>query len=98
VVPAPLARPGRVTIMTGMSARRFWSSADFDAVVAQVTPDILALLGDGMSRSRATIIAALAGRHPKDDVRRTLMRLAVTERLVEKAGRYTLPAPASEPG
>jgi hypothetical protein len=84
--------------MTGMSARRFWSSADFDAVVAQVTPDILALLGDGMSRSRATIIAALAGRHPKDDVRRTLMRLAVTEQLVEKGGKYVLVTPEAEQG
>jgi hypothetical protein len=45
-----------------------------------------------------SIVAALAGRYPKDDVRRTVMRLAVTEQLVEKGGRYTLPAPASEPG
>jgi hypothetical protein len=49
-------------------------------------------------RSRATIIAALAGRHPKDDVRRTLMRLAVTERLVEKGGKYTLPTAGAETG
>jgi hypothetical protein len=53
---------------------------------------VLALLGDGVPRTRGTIIAALADRHPKDDVRRTLMRLAVTERLVETGGRYTLPA------
>jgi hypothetical protein len=26
------------------------------------------------------------------------MRLAVTERLVEKGGKYTLPAPEAEPG
>jgi hypothetical protein len=38
-----------------------------------VTPDVLALLGDGVLRSRATILAALADRHPKDDVKRTLM-------------------------
>jgi hypothetical protein len=44
------------------------------------------------------ILAALADRHPREDVKRTLMRLAVTERLVETGGRYTLPAPASEPG
>jgi hypothetical protein len=41
---------------------------------------------------RGTIIAALADRHPKDDVRRTLMRLAVLEQLVEKGGKHTLPA------
>jgi hypothetical protein len=45
----------------------------------------------GAPRSRAMIITALADRHPKDDVRRTLMRLAVTEQLVEIRGKYTLP-------
>ena len=81
-----------------MPPTKRWSSADFDAVIARVTPDILALFGDGMPRSRGTILTALADRHPKDNVRRTLMRLAVTERLVEKGGRYTLPAPETEQG
>ena len=67
-------------------------SADINAVIARVTPDVVALLGDGVPRTRGTIIAALADRHAKDDVRRTLMRLAVTEQLVEKSGKYTLPA------
>jgi hypothetical protein len=40
---------------------------------------------------------ALAERHPREDIRRTLMRLAVTEQLVEKGGKYTLPEPAPEP-
>jgi hypothetical protein len=75
-----------------------WSSADFDAVLARVMPDVLALLGDGVLRSRGTIVAALADRHSKEDVRRTLMRLAVTEQLVEIGGKYTLPAPETEPG
>jgi hypothetical protein len=39
-------------------------------------------------RPRAAIVAALAGRHAKEDVVRTLMRLAVTGRLVEAGGRY----------
>jgi hypothetical protein len=72
--------------------------ADLDAAIARVTPGVGTLLSDGMPRTMGAIIAALAGRHPKDDVRRTLMRLAVTERLVETRGKYTLPAPASEPG
>jgi hypothetical protein len=84
--------------LTRMPPAKRWSSADFNALVERVAPDILALLGDGAPRSRATILTALANRHPKDDVRRTLMRLAVTERLVETRGRYALPAPASEPG
>jgi hypothetical protein len=67
-------------------------------VIARITPDVLALLGDGVPRSKATITAALADRYPKDNVRRTLMRLAVTGQLVEKNGKYTLPPPGLEPG
>jgi hypothetical protein len=64
----------------------------------QVTPDVLAPLGDGVPRPEATIVTTLADRHPKDDIRRTVMRLDVLGQLVEKGGKYTLPAPASEPG
>ena len=74
------------------------SSADLDAAIARVTPDVLTLLADGVPRTEGAIVAALDGRYPKDDVRRTLMRLVVTEQLVEKGGKYTLPTPASEPG
>jgi hypothetical protein len=84
--------------MARMPSTKRWSSADFDAVIARVAPEILALLADGAPRSRAAIIAALASRHPKDDVRRTLMRLAVTGQLVEKSGKYTLPAGEAEQG
>jgi hypothetical protein len=66
-----------------MSPTKLWSSANFDALIARVTPDLVALLAD---------------RHSREDVKRTLMRLAVTERLVETGGRYTLPTPEAEPG
>jgi hypothetical protein len=72
--------------------------ADLDAVIARVTPDVGTLLSDGMPRTMGAIIAALADRHPKEDVRRTLMRLAVTERLVEKSGKCILPAAEVEQG
>ena len=61
-----------------------------DAMVARVAPAILALFGDGVPRSRRAIVAALAGRHPRDEVARTLMRLAVTDQLAEAGGKYTL--------
>jgi len=64
--------------------------AEIAAMVAHTTPAVLDLLADGVPRSRAAIIAALADRHPKDDVVRTLMRLAVTGRVDETGGRYTL--------
>ena len=66
------------------------SSADTDAMVAGVAPAILELLADGVPRSRRMIVGALADRHPKDEVVRTLMRLAVTDRVVEVDRRYTL--------
>jgi hypothetical protein len=59
-------------------------------MIARVAPAVLALLGDGVPRSRRTIVAALAERHPRDEVARTLMRLAVTDRLAEIGGKYTL--------
>jgi hypothetical protein len=70
--------------------QRYPSSADTDAMVARVAPAVLALLGDGVPRSRRAIVAALADRHPRDEVARTLMRLAVTSRLAEAGGKYTL--------
>ena len=74
------------------------SSTDLHVVIARITPDVLALLGMVCPGPRSMILAALADRHPKDDVRRTLMRLAVLEQLVEKGGKYTLPAAEAEPG
>jgi hypothetical protein len=81
----PPRRPSRLT-----------SSADLDAAIARTAPDVLALLGDGVPRTEAAIVAALADRHPKDDVKRTIARLAVLEQLVEKGGRYILPAAEAE--
>jgi len=77
--------------------QHYSSSADTHAMVARVAPAILKLLGDGLPRSRHDIVAALASQHPKDEVVRTLMRLAVTGQLVETERKYRL-APPSEPG
>ena len=76
--------------------RRASASDDVNATIARVTPDVLTLLGDGVPRTRGVILAALAERHPRDDLKRTLMRLAVTEQLVEKGGKYTVPVPETE--
>jgi hypothetical protein len=71
---------------------RLWSSADLDAAIERVTPDVLALLADGVPRAEAAIVAALAGRHPKDDVKLTVMRLDVVGQLAMQGSRYSLPA------
>jgi hypothetical protein len=59
-------------------------------MVARTAPAIIELLGDGTARSKNAIITALADRHPKEDVVRTLMRLAVTGQLSETNRKYSL--------
>ena len=45
-----------------------------------------------MPRTKPAIVEALAGRHDKQDVTLTLIRLTVTERVEETGGRYALAA------
>jgi hypothetical protein len=70
---------------------RITSSADLNALIARITPDVLALLADGVPRDEAAITAALAGRHLKKDVELTLMRLDVLGELAMQRGQYILP-------
>jgi len=65
-------------------------SAAVNAMVERVAPSILELLADGVPRSKPAIVEALAGRHDKQDVVHALIRLAVTGRVEETGGRYTL--------
>jgi hypothetical protein len=65
-------------------------TAELNATIERVAPDVLALLADGVPRTRAAIVAALAGRHAEDEVELTLIRLAVTERAAETGGKCTL--------
>ena len=71
-------------------------SEAISAMVARVAPAILELLADGVPRSKAALVEALAGRHAKDDVVHALIRLAVTGQVVETGGRY-VPGTAPEP-
>ena len=75
------------------NARTFTGSAEINAMVARVAPAVLELLADGMPRSKAAIVEALAGRHDRQDVISTLIRLSVTGEVEEAGGRYTLEAP-----
>jgi hypothetical protein len=61
-------------------------------MIERVAPDILALLADGVPRTKAAIVKALAGRHAEDEVELALVRLAVTERVIETGGKYALTA------
>ena len=66
-----------------------------NATIERVAPDILALLADGVPRTTAAVVEALAGQHDRQDIVHALIRLAVTGRVVEVAGKYALEA-ASE--
>ena len=70
-------------------------SAELNAMVERVAPAILELLADGVPRTKPAIVAALAGRHEKQDVVHALIRLAVTGRVGEAGGKYTLAAPGA---
>ena len=83
------ARNSRTSSLSG--------SAEIEAMVTRTAPAVLELLGDGTPQARSAIITALADRHPKEDVVRTLMRLAVTGQLVETGRKYSLP-PVPEEG
>ena len=65
-------------------------TAELNAMIERVAPDILALLADGVPRTKATIVEALAGRHAAEDVALALIRLAVTGRVEETGGKYAL--------
>jgi len=68
----------------------FTGSADVNDMVERVALDILELLADGVPRTKAAIVETLAGRHNVEDIALVLIRLAVTEQVVETNGRYTL--------
>src|SRR3954447_3653836 len=65
-------------------------TAELNATIERVAPDVLGLLADGVPRPKAAIVEALAGRHDKQDVTLALIRLAVTGWVQETGGRYAL--------
>ena len=74
------------------SPHEFTGSAELNAMVERVAPSILELLADGVPRSKAVLAEALAVRHDKQDVVHALIRLAVTDRVEDTGGKYTLGA------
>ena len=65
-------------------------TTELNAMIERVTPDVLGLLADGTPRTKAAIAEALAGRHDREDLVLTLIRLAVTGRVEETNGKYLL--------
>lgn len=50
-----------------------------------------------MPRSKRAIVTALTNRYNRQDIARAVMRLAVTGRLAETKGRFTLPTADETP-
>jgi hypothetical protein len=67
-------------------------TAELNATIERVAPAILELLADGVPRRKPAIVAALAGRHDRQDVVHALIRLSVTGQVEETGGRYALGA------
>ena len=65
-------------------------------MLARTMPLVLTLLADGMPRSKRTIVAALVDRYDRKEIGYAVMRLAVTGRIVEHQGRFTLPVEGAE--
>jgi hypothetical protein len=99
VVPEPALPVRQKRLGLALIGRR-WPAvgfADLPAAVVgaccRIARDLLALLGNGVPRAEAAIVAALADRHPKDDIKRAIARLAVLEQLVETGSKHTLAEP-----
>jgi hypothetical protein len=67
-------------------------TAELNAMIERVAPDILELLADGVPRTKPAIVEALVDRHDKQDVIHALIRLAVTDQMEEMGGKYALAA------
>jgi hypothetical protein len=72
------------------SSHAFTGSAELNATLERVAPDILGLLADGAPRTKAAVVEALAGRHDRQDAELALIRLAVTGRVLDVGGKYAL--------
>jgi hypothetical protein len=81
-----------------MPSAKLLSSEDVNVMIERITPDVLALLTDGVPRTKGAIITALADQHPKEDIKRTIARLDVLGQLDLQGSRYVLAAPQPEQG
>ena len=83
------------TLVPRRKPSAFTGTAELNATIGRVAPDILRLLADGVPHTKPAIVEALAGRHDRQDVVHALIRLAVTGRVGEAGGKYTLAAPGA---
>ena len=68
----------------------FTGSASINTLIDQVAPAVLALLADGVPRTKGVIVQALARRHGTEAVAFALIRLTVTGEVEQSGSKYTL--------
>jgi hypothetical protein len=78
------------------ASRTLTRYGELEATLARTMPVVVALLKDGVPRGQRAIVAALADRYDRKDVKHAVMRLSVTGRIVEHKGRFTLAADEGE--
>ena len=83
----------RKTTASRAKPATFAGSADVHALIDRVAPSVLALLADGVPRTRGVIVRPLAKRHGAEAVALALIRLSVTGELEQAGSKYTLAAP-----
>jgi len=83
--------------MTRTKHSAMTGTAELNTMIDRVAPDILELLADDVPRTKGAIVEALAGRHDAADVALALVRLAVTGRVEETNGKYTLGTGEAQP-
>src|SRR4051812_13766097 len=86
----PGSDPRHRTRMSRAKHSAMTGTAELNAMIERVAPDVLGLLADGVPRTKGAVVAALAGRHEGEEVALTLVRLTVTGRVEETGGEYAL--------
>jgi len=80
----------RKTTASRAKPATFTGSGSINALIDQVAPAVLALLADGVPRTKGVIVQALAERHGAEAVALALIRLSVTGEVEQGGSKYTL--------
>ena len=87
----------RKTTASRAKPATFTGSASTNALIDRIAPSVLALLADGVPRTKGVIVQALARRHGAEAVALALIRLTVTGEVEQSGSKYTLATADARP-
>jgi hypothetical protein len=87
----------RKPIASRVKPATFTGSADVNAMIDRIAPSVLALLADGVPRTKGVIVQALARWHGAEAVALALIRLTVTGEVEQNGSKYTLATADARP-